>query len=289
MTLTIFAMVLISATLHPLREFYMKGNPTPEGLVFSVMAVFGLLSGVQVAVTGADPWAATEVWGYLAVSSGGIIVYYFALVGTMRHGDLSIYYPITRSSPLFVVLYGLLVQGQSYPLTMLAGIACVLVGAFMLQYEPGTRFFAQPRTLALATLVMVMHGVITIADAGAMQHVEPIQFLFLQYLFLVPVIGVLFVVTRPDGRGAVQHLLAGWVKMPGRFAVACLTAYVSYYLILTAFQWGANVAAVASVRQVSIPVSVLLGGLFLKETRMTGRLAWSVLLALGVVLIILTR
>lgn len=289
MTLTVLVLVVISATLHPLREFFIKGNPTPEGLAFSVMAMFGILSGLQIAFTGADPWAATAVWPYLLISSGCLVVYYFALVATMRGGDLSIYYPIMRSSPLVVVLFGLVVQHQTYPLTMLLGIACVLMGAFMLQYEPNTRFFAQPKTLALATLVMVMHGVITIADAAAMRQVEPMTFLFLQYLIVVPVIGVLFITTRPAGRSVQQHLVVGWIKMPVRFAVAGITSYISYYLILTVFQWGANVAAVASVRQVSIPVSVLLGGLILKETRMTGRLAWSILLAVGVVLIILTR
>ena len=49
---------------------------------------------------------------------------------------------------------------------------------------------------------------------------------------------------------------------------------------------GANVAAVASVRQISIPLSVVLGGLILKEARMSKRLGWSIMLAAGVVLII---
>jgi len=83
--------------------------------------------------------------------------------------------------------------------------------------------------------------------------------------------------------------LTGWVETPFRFAFAGVTAYASYYLILITFQMGANVAAVASVRQISIPISVLMGGLILKEARMTGRLAWSGLLALGIVLIALSK
>jgi hypothetical protein len=43
------------------------------------------------------------------------------------------------------------------------------------------------------------------------------------------------------------------------------------------------------VRQASIPISVLLGGLLLAETGIPARFAWSLLLAAGIVVIILSR
>jgi uncharacterized membrane protein len=58
-------------------------------------------------------------------------------------------------------------------------------------------------------------------------------------------------------------------------------------LILFAFQAGGEVAAVSATRQASIPISVILGALVLKEERLLARLAWSLLLAGGVVLIML--
>ena len=50
---------------------------------------------------------------------------------------------------------------------------------------------------------------------------------------------------------------------------------------------GGEVAVVSAIRQVSIPLSVLLGALVLNEKRFLVRLAWSLLLAGGVVIIIL--
>ncbi len=132
-------------------------------------------------------------------------------------------------------------------------------------------------------------GIVTLADAEAMRHVEPAAFMFLQYLILIPAMATVLIVTRPAGRSIHQHLIAGWMRTPVRYAVAGITAYVSYFLILTSFQMGGDAAAVSSVRQISIPVSVLLGGLILKEARMTGRLAWSLLLAAGIVLIVLSK
>ncbi|MCH7958387.1 MAG: hypothetical protein IIB63_12630 [Proteobacteria bacterium] len=45
-------------------------------------------------------------------------------------------------------------------------------------------------------------------------------------------------------------------------------------------------AAVTSVRQASIPISVLIGGLWFKEPDMTRRLFASLILAAGIVVIV---
>ena len=289
MTLTILALVLVSAGLHPLREFFIKSSPTPEGIVFSVNINFGVLSAAHLAVSGVDPLSAIEVWPLALVSGLGIIAYHLFMLSTLRHGDLSIYYPIIRSSPIFVVIVGFFLLGHRYAFTLILGVALVLVGSFLLQYRPGARFFAQPRTLALATFAMCSHGVTTLADAAAMKSAEPMAFLFLQYLFLIPAMAIALIITRPAGRTVYHHLFIGWVQTPFPFFISGLTSYVSYYLILLAFQMGANVASVASVRQISIPLSVVLGGLILKEARMFSRLGWSLLLAAGVVLIIFAK
>lgn len=289
MTPTIIALVLVSAALHPLREFFIKESSTPEGVTFAVIVYFGVLATLQLAVTGVDFWSGLVVWKLVLISSISVVAYYVCLVAAMRTGDLSVYYPITRSSPLFIVIVSFAFLGQRYPWMMLAGIALVLIGAFLIQYRRGPGLFSQPKTLAAAVLVMCFHGVITLADAEAMRHVEPAAFMFLQYLILIPAMAAVLIVTRPAGRSIHQHLIAGWMRTPVRYAVAGITAYVSYFLILASFQMGGDAAAVSSVRQMSIPLSVLLGGLILKEARMTGRLAWSLLLAAGIVLIVLSK
>ncbi len=51
---------------------------------------------------------------------------------TLRQGDLSSYYPIVRSSPVFMVIVSVLFLGESYSWLLIIGIACVLGGAFVL-------------------------------------------------------------------------------------------------------------------------------------------------------------
>ena len=289
MTFTILVLVLVSSGLHPLREFIIKGSPTPEGVTLSATINYGVLSAAHLAVSGVDPLSAIEVWPLALISGLGVIAYYLGILRTLRHGDLSIYYPIICSSPIFVVAVGFFLLGHRYAYTLILGVALVLVGSFLLQYRPGARFFSQPRTLALAILVMCAHGMITLVDAEAMKSVEPMAFIFLVFVFVIPAMAIVLIITRPAGRTVYHHLFIGWIQTPFSFFISGLTSYVSYYLILLAFQMGANVASVASVRQISIPLSVVLGGLILKEARMFSRLGWSLLLAAGVVLIIFSK
>lgn len=285
------ALVIASAVLHPLREVYIKDNAYPEGLAFAVMTMFALLSGIHVAAAGSDPWAAFEIWPLVVASGVSVVLYFQFTVMCVKLGDVSVYYPIMRSSPLFVVVVGYFVLGQRYPFVLLAGIAIVLVSAFLLQYERGgARVFDNWRALVLAVAAMCAHGALTLIDAEAMRSVRPEQlFVVMQPLVVLPVMAALLVATRPRGRGAVEHLFAGWRATPWRFMSAGILSYLSYYLLLGAFHLGGNVAAVASLRQISIPVSVLLGALVLGERRLMGRFGWSALLAFGVALILAAR
>ena len=86
-----------------------------------------------------------------------------------------------------------------------------------------------------------------------------------------------------------EYLFGGWRQTPGSFLMIGASAYVSYFLMLKAFKMGGEVAALSSIRQASIPISVLIGGFLLKETNVLKRLNWSLVLALGIVLIIVSE
>ena len=279
--------ILISAAVHPLREFWLKGNSDPESMALAVVSVFTLLAGIHATAMGLDLASALSVWPLVIISAVSVVAFYWFMLRTLAHGDLSIYYPIMRSSPLFVVIVGPLFFGHSYSAPILAGVALVMVGAFFLQYAPGVGLFSQPATLAMAVMTMSTQGITTLADAEAMASSEPSVFLFAVYLIITPCLAVLFAVMRPRSLTLSNHLFGGWCSQPLRFLLAGTTCYLSYYLLLVVIQLGTSVAAASAMRQVSIPLSVIMGGFFLGEARMVGRLGWSFLLAAGVVLIIL--
>ena len=289
MDLTIVGLVLASAALHPLREFFIKGSVYPEGLCLAAIMSWMIFAAIHALILGIDLLSIRAVWPLALASGLGMVFYFSFVVITLREGDFSSYYPITRASPLFIVVISFLFLNEHYSWHLLFGIVMVFCGAFFLQYKRGSGFLAQPKTLTVAVSAMAAHGFITIVDARAVQVVEPmVQFFWVTLIAIFPT-AVFFARNRTPDCSIVEYLFMGWRHTPGSFFIAGFSGYVSYILMLTAFQLGGNVAAVSSVRQISIPISVLLGGLMLKEFNMLGRLTWSLIMAAGIVVIILAR
>ena len=289
MDITIAGIVLVSAALHPFRDLMVKKNMFPESAYFACISLWVVFAAVHSVILGFDLWSAAAVWPLVLFSCLGVFLYYMGTMETIKRGDVSVYYPILRSSPLPVVVVGFLALGHRYSLATLGGIALVLIGAFFLQYKRGTRLFRQPLVMLTALGALAGSGVYSLADAEAMRTVEPMVFLFWVNVLVVLCSAIYIMVMKSPGRSHLTHLFGGWRQTPVMYVMAGLSSYASYYLILTAFQMGGNVAAVTSVRQVSIPLAVILGGLYLKEADTRSRLLWAVVLAAGVVVIILAR
>ncbi len=285
----IAALVLVSAAIHPFWNALVKGDEHPERVVLALFVLTTLFAGAHGLIAGVDLLSITRAWPLPLISAGGIVLYGVTLVLTYRRGDLSIYYPIIRSSPLFIVLAGYFLLGERYAMVLLLGIALVLVGAFLLQYRRGARLLADPLTLGLAVLAMSGTGIYSIADWRGVQHVEPMVMFFWSTLLCLPFFVAFLWLLEGRSHGAARRFLGAWKTAPWRYLGAGALAYVSYFLLLTAYQLGGNVAAVTSVRQASIPISVFLGGLYLKEADMAARLLWSLVLAAGIVVIIWSR
>ena len=166
---------------------------------------------------------------------------------------------------------------------MIFGIILVFIGAFFLQYRKGWGILSQPKPLSLATLAMIVHGIVTLMDAQAVQVVEPmVQFFWVSMIAVIP-LGIYFSLSRPKENHVIGYLFGGWRKSPGSYIIIGSRAYLSYFRMLKAFKMGGEVATLSSIRQASIPISVLIGGLILKEEKFLKRLNWSLVLALGII------
>ena len=285
MGLEVAGLVLLSALLHPLWNAVLKKGGEPES-GFLVLTLLLTVFAAGHTLLGGNSFAdILPVWPLVLVSWSGQLLYGFCLVATLRRGDLSAYYPIIRSSPAAVVLIGFLFLGQQYGAILLAGIALILLGGFLLQYQRGVNLLGDPRTLGFAVLAMCGTAIYSLSDSRAVREVPPpVMFFWVEILCLASYL-VLF---RYIGQHPVRWTtLFTWLKRPARYGIAGIMCYASYWLILKAYSVGGDVAAVTSVRQASIPLSVLIGGILLQEGAMGRRLFASLLLAAGVVVVVL--
>lgn len=289
MDITIVGLVFLAAAIHPLRELLLKGNENAGSGYFSINLIWLVIATIHVAISGADLASAAVVWPLIIISGIGLLAYYIGILTAMRTGDLSVYYPIIRSAPVFMVFAGWLVLGESYSFEILIGVVLVTLGAWLLQYKPGSKLLDAPRALTASLVAMSGMGMLSLADAEAMQHLTVQVLLFWEYVFVVTAYGIILLVRRPVGAPLVNALFAGLVTTPWSVLTAACSSYLSYYLILQSYQRGGDVVAVNCLRQISIPLSVLLGGLVLRELNMTSRFAWSLILVIGIIVIIISK
>ena len=276
--------VLVSALIHPFRDLILKGVAHPVSCYVGVSLIWLILAGSQVILTGQSFVIPLSVIPFILISSAGLVLYYYGTLSALRRGNMSVYYPIVRSSPIVIVIFSWLALDQEYTLLTLLGIGLMLFGSLMIQKSPGG-LLENPKTFALAVLAMVASAIYALSDAAAMQSVAPAPFLFYTYILVTPMLGAIRAWEDRQLDSPFKGVIRGWIKAPWRVLVAGVLSYISYYLVLIAFQLGAEAASVSSVRQASIPVSVILAAILLRESNFLRRISWASLLAVGIVLI----
>jgi len=245
------------------------------------------LAFAQSLSTGTGLTLTHEAWGLAAVSAAGLAVYYFGTLEALQGGHLSVYYPIIRSSPLAIVAVNWGLFGQSYSTSVLFGILLIVASGILLQ-QSGGGLFENVRSLLLALAAMIASAVYALADAAAMQIAEPAPFVFWVYVLVSALMLGLALTGRDRNSQSLRAIYRSWLTAPWRIATASIVSYGSYYLILKAFQMKGDPALVVAVRQISIPVSVILAAIVLGEPRFRQRLGWALMLAVGVVIVIVS-
>ena len=284
MTLTVVLLVLASAALHPLWNLLIKKDTEPDSAFMTMAVSIALVGGLHGLVTGANFWLTPDQWMFVMISVAGQTLYSLALVATLSRGDLSAYYPIIRASPIFIVAFNYFALGTLYDWEVLSGIALVMAGAVLLLYRRGTNLFSDIRVLTFAVLALCGTGIYSLADAELMKEIEaPVLFFWVQILCwpLLVLTYPLFGHRRPPAMGLIRLFQQPILHLK---LVACV--YGSYFLILLAYGNGGDVAAVTTIRQASIPLSVIIGGYFLNEGAITRRLVASVILSAGIIVVI---
>lgn len=286
MSLGIIALVLLSAVLHPLWNMRVKNDARPEAVFLTLsfgLCLFGFVHGL---ILGGDFFVVFAHPGLLALSVIGQLLYSLALITTLKRGDLSAYYPIIRSSPVFIVIVGFLFLDRIYSWAVVGGIALVMAGAVLLLYRRGTKFTDDPLTLCFAVIAMCGTGIYSLSDAMLMHSVPPPLLFFWVHIFCWPLLSLgYYIVGYPLPRLLGIHSV---ITRPVNSLSLIAIIYSSYLLILIAYSAGGDVASVTTLRQVSIPISVILGGYFLREGAILRRLIAAGILSAGIITIVLT-
>lgn len=225
------------------------------------------------------PLPRAEAWPWLAASVALHFVYFLALAGAYRFGDLSHTYPLMRGgAPLLVTLATPLLLSEVVSPQVNAGVLLVSIGIA----GPALMTLRQPRTgvaTAFAGLNALVIATYTVVDGnGARLSGHAVS--YNQWLFFLNAFGIAAVALLHHRREAFRYARKRlWRGLAGAAFTVC-----SYGIVVWAMT-KAPVATVAALRETSVVFAAVIGATFLKEPLGAARIAGALLVACGIALL----
>jgi drug/metabolite transporter (DMT)-like permease len=273
----VVAAVLAAAVLHASWNAIAKGVEDRLGLFLrsSIVSVAGCA-----AVAFWIPLPARASWPWLIASALVHILYNLGLIAAYRLGDFNQTYPLARGvGPLAVTVVAVTVIGEPLPLAPALGIVLIGVAIGVLGLTPWRRVKANRTAVIVAVCTGLTIATYTLLDGVGVRHSgTSVGYV----VWLMGLEGLAMLVSLPLVRRSVSRPVttSGW----GVAAAISALSMLAYGLVLWAQTRGA-LAAVAALRESSVVVAAALGVVLFREPLGRTRVAASIAVAAGVVLL----
>jgi phosphonate utilization associated putative membrane protein len=271
-SLSVTLAVLGAALLHASWNALVKSSADKE------LDTAAISLGAGVLAAAALPWLpapAPASWPWLAASAAVHILYFSALAGAYRWGDLSFTYPVMRGGgPVLVALTAALVFGERLSIEATAGVALICAGVLAFASSRTHDPVLLRRALAYALANAAVIAAYTLIDAqGARASDAPVSYALWFFVANGVVVPLVFAARR--GRA-----VAAYARRHGARALVGGACTLGSYGIALWAMTRAPVALVAALRETSVVFGAAIGALFLGE-RVTRRRAVAIAAVLG--------
>ena len=285
--------VLISALLHAGWSLAIKGSR--DGLSFNLLQTLAA-AAIAVALFAAVEIdeIPSELWPIAAATGVAHALYLYWLSRALGDADISLVYPIARSTPAFLPLLAIPLLGEHLSVQGAIGIATVVAGMWLVNVGLGVnlRAFLGPG-IGFAYLTLATTIAYGLLDKAAMAHLNaapwtspvprPIFYFFMLYLASAFVY-VPLCLWRRGAAALVETARSEWKSA----AVALVIGLAGYGLILEALRT-APASYVVAVRQASVLFVLILSVVHLGERPGRPRIVGAGLTVAGVAMIAFAR
>ena len=274
LSLTVTFAVIAAAVTHAVWNAIAHGIKD-QTLAFALIGVGGIAVGIPLVILATMPRA--DCWPYLLGSVAIHVFYNLLLMQCYRLGEFSQVYPLARgTSPLVVTILAAIFIHEHLALPQIAGVLVVSAGLATLVLagrRPGRAAFA-----AAVGTGLTIAAYTTVDGVGVRLSGSPVG--YIGWLMVLESLCVpMFAVFRR------RDVL---LKQPKRILLAGLAAgalsVLAYGLVLWAQTRGA-LAPIAALRETSVIFGAIIGTLIFREPFGRTRIAATVLVATGIVLL----
>lgn len=280
-------LVVLSAALHATWNFLLRR----AGGSNTVLALSKVAEAVLLLPIATVLWRSSgmTVDGRFAVAvtvaTGLALANYAALAAAYRRADLSLVYPVARGGVfLFLPVLGLLAFSERLGAHGWLALSLIVAGILLLPLRSIDRDAVRAMSshlrstaIGLALLAAASTAAYTIWDKYAVGFLDPFLYFYGYTLLLALCFGVVLARTPRD------EIRLQWKAHPVSIVMIGLLNAGAYYLVLLALRDG-MATQVLAVRQLSIPIGVVLGWRLLREALSTPRAVGALLVTLGCVL-----
>lgn len=231
-------------------------------------------------------WPGTETILMIVIGAVCFVLYHLFNGRAYQEGDLSIVYPLSQTSMIYVPVWGITLLGERLSLLGICGILLVILGTYSVQLQHLSltellRPFRdlRSRSVRFALMAGFIYSIGSIAEKTGVRYYSPLLFTY----FLV--LTMLLLMTVNLGRPKYRQLIKE--ELREHWGLILCSGPVMMASFLT-FRYGLSMAPVSyavPVRQVSIMVGVLIGILFLGESFGRIRLISALFILAGAALI----
>lgn len=278
MTLLVFVMVLLAATLHALWNFAAKKVSGNLGALWLGLCLVSVLSW---------PWALLlqrmerlTLAGLLYILATGIMhAWYFGfLARSYAVGDISLVYPVARGTGVVgTAVVAVLWLQEGLSMLGMTGILAICLGTGLVGFS---RQYSKDEAGAYLHALLVGATITgySIIDKLAMGHVHPV--VYISGMFSVAALLLAPYVLRRQRAACLQayHHLKPAICLIG------IGSMGTYLLILFAFRLG-PVSYIVATREFAVVIGVLLGCFVLKERLTTRRAMGITAITMGLILV----
>lgn len=278
-----FALVVASAFSHASWNVLAKRSEDKESFMW-LMTFTSLFTLLPVFWFILPDWRLpSSAVPYLAVSAVAETLYFVSLGQAYELGDLSVVYPLARSSPLFLTILAVAFLGERISAWGAVGILLMLIGVYTIHLRSfSTDDLLLPlrslggRASQFALLTALWTTAYSLSDKVGVTKVNPLIYAFwLEAFILVP---LTMVILYRRGLGAIA---GEWRQSKAQATVAGFLMRFGYVLVLVAMSL-MQVSYILALRQLSVVLGATAGVLLLGERYGRVRLLSSVIMFLGV-------
>ncbi|MGD2201387.1 MAG: DMT family transporter [Candidatus Bathyarchaeota archaeon] len=278
-----FLLVVVSAFSHAAWNVLAKRSED-KGSYLWIMTTTSLFTVLPVYAFILTDWGPPlTALPYLLVSAFAETLYFISLGRAYELGDLSVVYPLARSSPLFLTVLAIIFLEERISAWGAVGILLMVVGVYTIHLKSlSLRDLTLPirsmkgRASQLALLTALCTTVYSLADKAAVTRVDPLTYSLWLEVFIVPLMTATILWTR--GRKA---LIREWETSKVTATAAGFLMRFSYVMVLWVMS-RVQVSYVLSLRQLSVVLGAAAGVVFLGESYGRVRLVSSIIMFTGV-------